>query len=244
MDDRCCDNRGCHRRGHPSAQSGLGQHFLTLVEVAGGFGVGRPTGRRERRGYRGGRGRHSGMGGRWDGRGGYRGGNGRCGASSPCWGAGRWGATRHCGGGIQCLVALDLIAGVISRSGGGVDAGRAHADLNHQWTTVQQLAVSDLNQTNGMADSRQRPVRDLNGDGVGVLQVEAVEHLAVVEVAAHDLQGDCEVRAAGLAASLHFRFHDLGWVPAGRNGVECFLRSYGRCVKVELCHGLTAFLGW
>jgi hypothetical protein len=117
----------------------------------------------------------------------------------------------------------------------------ANLDLDADRDQVQLFAVADLHLAGRTAQRRQGALRDLDGVGVGVDQVEPVVELAAGMRAFQHVEFEEQVLAQTVLGDAHFAAHDLHAVRPGRQDFEGGGGIDGRSVEgvTEGSHGVS-----
>ena len=132
------------------------------------------------------------------------------------------GATGTTGeGGLVLLDAVALAATLVL----------LHGDVDSHGLVVQFAAVLRARHAHSATDGTQRALRDVHGRGVGVLQVQAVPHLAAFHLAFQHLEHQLQVAAGAGLGGFFLTAGDDGDVVAFGQGGEFLLFRDGRCVK-------------
>lgn len=122
--------------------------------------------------------------------------------------------------------------------------GRLDLDTDFQRDAVELLAVSNLQNANGVSQGGQLGERDFLGHRVVVLDVEAGEDLTALGEAVDDGEAHCQAQAAS-GGWLQLRLIHHGVVPACRDRVASTgVRCNGSCVEVQLCHVIQLLQFW
>jgi hypothetical protein len=88
---------------------------------------------------------------------------------------------------INSLETLHLVRRIVRLTRSRIDLPRLNAEANLEGKTVELLAILNLDNTNGVADSGQLLLCDLHGHGISVLKVQVGENLPVTVLAVDNL---------------------------------------------------------